>query len=139
MDIKKRLRLDEDHPTFVKFNKLCDLADELGIKLCFQNNNLILIDQNSDLPSIDIEDIEPNHWFDSFPPTTEFVLTYTNPEYTRLNELAILAYKAEIEAKELALREQARIAKEQEELRRLKEVEDSERNMLSFLKQKYES
>lgn len=139
--ISPRLQLKDTHPTAIKIAKLCALAEELGISISFLHQRVIIQDKDRDgnLPPLFLEDIEDNHWFDSFPFETEYKLVYDNPEY--------LAQKKAEEAERLRLRqEELRAAKEKEERRfkeeseaRAKALEARERQLLADLKEKYES
>jgi len=140
-NIPQYLRLKDNHPTMVKFNKLCELAEELGISIEWHGQDVIIEDaeRDKDLPPIFLKDIEQDHWFDSFPPNTEFKMIYNNPEFLKRQELEHQKYLSEKAERERAALEQKRIAEEQARLRRQRELEDSERAMLEALKAKYES
>ena len=140
-NIPKLLKLKDNHPTMAKFNKLCEYADELGIGIEWSGQTVIVHDSNRDsnLPPIFLKDIEDGSWVSCFPPTTEFKLIYDNPEYLAQKEREQKEYLENLAEKKRLAEEQARIAKEQAELRRLKELEESERFLLASLKLKYEN
>ena len=74
--------LRDDDPTLIKFNKLCELAEDLGITLRFKGNNCFIEDRDRvpNSPPIFLRDTEKAYSFDTFPPTTEYMLVHENPE-----------------------------------------------------------
>jgi hypothetical protein len=139
MTISKRLVLKDNHPIAEKFNKLCALADELGISIVFLGQSTILqvADRERDLPPILIEDIECGEGIGEFPPGTECKLVYDNPAYLAQQEKE----QAEYAARAKAEREAAAAVKEenlrkQEEQRQANEKK-RELNELERLKRKY--
>ena len=54
------IKLKEAHPTFVKFAKLADFAEELGISFSFESCGVIIYDKDRDrnLPPVILKDIE---------------------------------------------------------------------------------
>jgi len=82
-DLPRRLWLKDNHPTMVKFNKLCDYAEELGLTISFCNNSTVIEDTKRDpkLPTLFVEDNEDGTPVGVFPPGLEFKVVYENPEY----------------------------------------------------------
>jgi hypothetical protein len=138
-EIPRTIELDENHPTMIKLNQLMDLADDLGLKLYLHGQSLVVQDNKSNLPPLLIEDIEPNHYINVFPPNMEFRLIYDNPEYLAQRKRESEREQAEWEEKRRIAKEKAELARQQAEQLRLKQIEDSERATLRFLKSKYES
>jgi hypothetical protein len=140
-DMPKVLRLKEKHPTAIKFERLCQYAEDLGISIDWHGLKVFLYDKDRDssLPPIYLQDIEENHWITSFPPTTEYYLLSENPEYLALRakeeQERLLRIEEEKRARALQLEEKIR----QEELARQAQLEASERALLESLKKKYES
>ena len=138
----KRLRLKDNHPTAIKLIKLFDLADELGIRLSYQSQGGIRVedkDRDSSLPPLYLEDIEDDHWFEEFPPSTEYKLVYENPDFLKQQALANLAYSAKIEEKKRIEKEVAEAKIKADREKRIQEQEAQERQQLAELKMKYES
>ena len=137
--IAKKLRLTDTNPTTVKLNKLIDLAGELGIRLWFTNQVILVEDRDRDasLPDLYMEDIEPDHWFEEFPPSTEFKLTYENPAYLKVEKELNLKYQQDLKNKQAA--REAKLQAQQEEFKRTAKIaqEIQERQMLAELKAKY--
>ena len=79
--LKSRLSLGHDHPTFVKFQKLCDYATKLGLTLSWAGQDLILHDQDQGSAVFHLEDLEEDCWFDSFPPSSGYRVAKDNPDY----------------------------------------------------------
>lgn len=139
--IAHRLVLKDTHPTAIKIAKLCDLANELGISLSFYHQRVLVDDNDRDknLPPLYLEDIEENHWVESFPFEMEYKLVYENPAY-------VAQQKQEQEERERAEYLALKISREKEEQKakaeaeeRAKALEARERRLLSELKDKYES
>ncbi|CAB4196731.1 hypothetical protein UFOVP1290_251 [uncultured Caudovirales phage] len=137
--IPRRLRLTDKHPTAIKIQKLFDLADDLGITIYFSNCGTYISDRDRDqkLPDISIYDIEPDHYVNQFPPSTEFQMVYDNPEYLK-------QCKIENEEDNARRAEEERIKKEKELAKKAAEEamlaaanEARERKMLADLKEKY--
>jgi len=138
----KRLRLKDNHPTAIKLIKLFDLADELGIRLSYQSQGGIRVedkDRDSSLPPLYLEDIEDDHWFEEFPPSTEYKLVYENPDFLKQQALENLAYSAKIEEKKRIEKEAAEAKIKADREKRIQEQEAQERQQLAELKMKYES
>ena len=138
----KRLRLKDNHPTAIKLIKLFDLANELGIRLSYQSQGGIRVedkDRDSSLPPLYLEDIEDDHWFEEFPPSTEYKLVYENPDFLKQQALANLAYSAKIEEKKRIEKEAAEAKIKADREKRIQEQEAQERQQLAELKMKYES
>lgn len=139
--IARRLVLKETHPTAVKISKLMELADELGISISFLHQRVLINDRDRDenLPPLFLEDIENDHWFESFPFETEYKLVYANPEYLA-REKAEEMERLRIRAEELRVsREKAEAAAKLELEERARSLEARERRILAELKEKYES
>jgi hypothetical protein len=138
--LAERLRLTDNNPTAVKLQKLFALADELGISLAYGQQTVRVFDNDRDskLPTLFMEDIEDHHWFEEFPPTTEYKLVYDNP-------LFIEQRRKEYEERDRKREEEARLEREKRAARekadvekRAREQEARERKLLSDLKSKYE-
>lgn len=103
------LRLKASHPTLIKFQKLAELADELGLVIAIDGGQMAVYDR--DQPYVfNVRDTEQTGWeksFYSFPPSTEYFIKYENPEYIRLEKIKHEKYKTEQKEKE----EQAKAAK----------------------------
>lgn len=139
--VPEKLRLKENHPSKIKFEKLCDLADELGISI-YSDSSLYFSDKDKPDITFHIEDIESTSWEKScreFPPTFEVHLTFHNPEYSALQNEIWAKKQEEKRQQEEALR----LKREQEaiemEKKRLKQIEAKERKLLQDLKAKYEN
>lgn len=138
--IPKILKLKNNHPTMIKFNKLCDFAEELGLSLDLGGNFIILEDRDRDdnLPMLELHDLE-NDTCPSIPPTMEFKIIYDNPEYLEYEKK-----QSEIMDKERLEKNRLEKLKQDEELRirkekEAKQIEDNERKQLAILKAKYEN
>ena len=68
-----RYKLKENHPAMIAFNKLCQYADDLGVKIEFVDNHVLYHYENM---VYELVDIEPNHAIDEFPPVMEFHITF---------------------------------------------------------------
>jgi hypothetical protein len=118
-----------------------ELADELGISISFLHQSVLIRDKDRDekLPPLFVEDVEDNHWFESFPFETEYKLVYENPEY--------LAQEKKDHDERIRLREeQERLDKEkaaqliaEKTAGAARALEARERRQLAELKEKYES
>jgi len=135
----QRLRLKDTHSTAIKLQKIFDLADELGISFSFSSYGVYVSDRERDenLPDISIEDIETGHLIDSLPPTTEFKLTYDNPEYLKQVKIENQEYNAKRAEEERLKKEKELAKKAEEEARRAAALEAKERAILAELKAKY--
>ncbi len=73
----KKMVLFDNHPAKQKFDKLCDIATEMGIRLEYMNGRtFVTIDEQK----FELEDIEHrNQDLGEFPPSLEFKLTYEKP------------------------------------------------------------
>jgi len=135
------LRLKVSHPTLIKFQKLADLADELGLVIAIDGGQMAVYDR--DQPYVfNVRDTEQTGWeksFYSFPPCTEYFIKYENPEYIRLEKIKHEKYKAEQKEKEEQDRAAKLLAEKAAEEERIKVLEEKERKTLAFLKAKYES
>ena len=141
--VSQYLRMSEKNSTVVKLEKLFALADELKIRLSCDNNHIIVDDEECDksieyIQLLPIEQRAGDYNEEmSIPPRTEYKLVYENPAYIKQRRLEIEEYQKRIAA-EL---EEKRIANEnaikQAEIKRLKQIEDSERAILDKLKAKY--
>ena len=138
-NVSQYLRLKDNHPTLKKFEKLCSLAEELGLSINVDSQQIILHDLDQPKIAFLVKDIED--WAAlvcAIPPTTEYYIRYENPEYIalqaeRTKQSAI--QRQEKEAKELAeklLRQKA------EQERVAIDLEKKERAQLVELKRKYE-
>lgn len=139
--IAQRLVLKDTHPTAIKVAKLCELADELGISISFFHQRVFIEDKNRDktLPPLYVEDIEEGHWFQGFPFETEYKLVYVNPDYIN-QQKAEEAERLRIHAEELRVaKERAEAAEKLELEKRAQALEARERQLLTKLKEKYES
>jgi len=140
-EVPQYFRLKADHPTLIKFEKLADLADELGLVISIDGGQMVIYDRDKPY-SFNVRDIEQTSWeksFTSFPPCTEYFIKYENPEHIKLEKIKLEQWKAEqkeIEDKEKAAKIEAERKQEEE---RIKAIEEKERKMLSELKAKYES
>lgn len=82
---EKYLRLKSTHPTAKKFDKLCQMADKLGISIEVYSHRMFLTDHDHENTVFYIDDIEDaaggpgDGSFTSFPPTTEYKITYEDP------------------------------------------------------------
>lgn len=139
--IARRLVLKDTHPTAVKISKLMELADELGISISFLHQRVLIKDRDRDasLPPLFLEDIEDNHWFESFPFETEYKLVSENPEWINQQNKE---HEERVAKEEEARRIQAErklLAEKQAAEERAKALEARERRLLAELKEKYES
>lgn len=136
--IAKKLRLKDDHPTMVKVYKLMELADDLGISFEFCGQGGVVVhDYDCKLPTLILEDIEPDHWFQEFPFATEFKITCDNPAYlaqAKIEEEKRLKVQREALAEAQRKQEEARLEKEKQEALR---IERAEREELARLQTKY--
>ncbi len=117
------LVLKENHPTMVKFNKLYDLAEELGIKISFSIG--ICIIQDRGIPHLfEVRDVEDYHGITSFPHGMETKIVYENPEYVAYRAQEQKEYEEKVAAEKLAKAERdealrikwATAAKERQEM-----------------------
>lgn len=136
----KYLRCRDEHPTVVKLQKLFDLADELGISFEIIEQSCVVYDseRDSNLPGLQLQDIETGDFGGVFPPPLEYKLIYDNPVYLkeqqdRLEEDRRLS-KERAETLRLQF-EQEKIANEK---KKQLVIEAKERALLSELKLKYE-
>lgn len=138
----KRLVLKDNHPTMIRFNKLCQVADELGLRISFHGQAMVLEDlHRENLPPLMIEDIEEDHthtWCADFPPGTEVKLVYDNPVYLEEKRKE----QEERDRKyheEQRLAQEKRLAAEEAERKRVeRETEAQDRKLFAELKAKYE-
>ncbi len=136
----KRFLLKDEHPLMVKFRKVCDLMDELGIGIDVGRYSSSIHDTSKDakVGEVMIEDIDhPDQCVSFFPPTFEYKLVYDNPEYIRYQKKKNEEYQAAQKAAEIAkknLENEKRLAAEAEEAKR---KEKREREALAELKRKY--
>lgn len=72
----KQFRLKENHSTFQKFDKLRDMAEEMGIHMSFQSGYCILTDMDKPNIRFYVEDVEGEGQVWSFPPTNETKIIY---------------------------------------------------------------
>lgn len=141
-NVPRYLRLKAEHPTLVKFQKLADLADELGLVISIDGGQMVIYDRDKPYVVFNVKDIEQTSWeksFISFPPSTEFFIKYENPEYIRLEKIKHEQYKAKQKEKEEQAKAAKLLAEQQEEKDRMKALEEKERKILAELKAKYES
>lgn len=139
--IPETLVLKDTHPTIVKFHKLMDFADELGLTIEFGNYSVNLYDRDRDasLPPLQISDIEGrDNVIRDFPPALDFYVWYQNPLFLKQEEEKRAEqqriYKEQQEAQQRKLAEEHAQRKEQARI----EIEQRERAQLAHLKQKYE-
>ncbi len=66
-------RLTDNHPTKQKFDKLCALAEELGIEIIFRGHRTVVCDTGSD-EYYDLEDSEDSSTLAELPPKFEYKL-----------------------------------------------------------------
>lgn len=139
--VAKRFRLKENHSTAIRFAKLCDITNELGLCITFNNNGLVLQDlKHSDLPPILIEDIEDDHartWISEFPPATEYKLVYDNPIYLEERRKEQEEYSRKLQEEERLEQKKREKQERDEKARERKEIEREERKLLAKLKAKY--
>ncbi len=129
----RRMLLKESHIVMQKFNKLCDLADEMGISLSFYGHGASISFLDKEYY---IEDIEgDSHVVSSLPPCTEVKIVYDNPDYIafrdkedterrkkQAEEKAVAEAKKEAEAQaRLVAMEQQKERQEREQYAKLKE------------------
>ena len=69
-------RLKENHPLMIAFDELCEKADELGVRLEFLGHRTIVYFNGKEYDLEDIEYPYQANTVNSFPPVTEFKLTY---------------------------------------------------------------
>lgn len=138
--INRQLRLTDKHPTMVKFMKVYDLMDELGLSISFHGHRTTVEDRDRDpnLPHLYLEDIESQDSpMNEFPPATEFCLIYDNPEYlAEQKRLLDERRKSEAQAKLIKdnLEKERKLAEQAEAAAR---KEREERAVLAKLKNKY--
>jgi hypothetical protein len=135
--ISPRLKLKDNHPTMVKFYKLMNLAEDLGISFAVHSSRWEVIDSDRDpnLPPLWLEDIEDGlNSMGEFPPITECKMVYDNPAY--LEEQKRLA--EEFQAAQKVKKEEEQRAKDFEKARLKALQEAQEKLLLKNLKLKYE-
>lgn len=137
--LSPRLVLKENHPTAVKVAKLCDLAGELGISLSFYHQRVLVTDvaRDKSLPSLYLEDIEENNWFESFPFETEYKLVYANPEFLAQEKQKQDEHNRQRDENARLRREETDAAIKVKEILLAQQVKDAELKMLATLKEKY--
>lgn len=137
--IARRLILKDNHPTMVKFNKLSDLAAELGISVSFCGHRTIVEDNERDnsLPTLYMEDIETNDSMGEFPPAIEFKLVYDNPAYLKQQKEECDNYRRTQEEAAAKKKKADELAEEERKERAAKEKEKAEKKLLAELKAKY--
>lgn len=69
-------RITDNHPTMLKFNTLCNLAEDLGISLDFDNYRTILRDKEFPDISFEILDNEDYRPVMDLPPFLEFKIVF---------------------------------------------------------------
>ncbi len=74
--MSKQFRLKEHHSTYQKYQQLYELADKLGITLCFAAGVCVIEDVDKPGITFYLEDIEDNHIITSFPHPTETKIVY---------------------------------------------------------------
>ena len=95
------LKLKDQHPSFLKLEKIFSLMDELNIGFTFNGNSINFVDtEQKRFDTFYIEDIEENHSVTSLPPSTEYKVLVDNPEYFEKQELERKQY-LENKAKEV--------------------------------------
>jgi len=137
--VSRSLRLTENNPTMQKLTKLCELADELGISITFHQGGVCVVDNDRDdsLPDLYLEDIEPGHHVNNFPPCTEYKLIYDNPEYLVQQSREYYERRAREAAADAEKAAKAKAKAKAKAARRAAELEVSERHVLATLKAKY--
>jgi len=136
--IPQQLRFRDNHPTMVKFDKLCQLADELGISLSFYGSRTIIKDRDNEASTtVFLEDIETDDCVGDFPPTLEFKMVRENPEYRAEQDRQAEAYRQERADREKKEREAAFAAEKVRAEKAAKELEAKERRQLAELRKKY--
>lgn len=78
------MRLKDNHPTMQKLMRLYELADEIGLSLNFDDPNrpFAVIVHDDAYPGVrfELRYIEPHWHVTSWPPTSEFRVTYEAPD-----------------------------------------------------------
>jgi hypothetical protein len=136
--IPRQLRYKDNHPTMVKFDKICQLADELGIHLSFDGRSTTIEDRDNKTPTyVFLEDIETDDCVNDFPPSLEFKMVRENPEFRAEQERLAEDHRKERDAREKKEREAAFAAEKARAEKAAKELEAKERRQLAELRKKY--
>lgn len=89
----KRYRLKDNHEHMKKYDKLCQFADDLGIRLYFYNNKSIA---EIDGTEYDVEDLESPQPPSDFPPALEVKLVSEREFFSTFSQKLMSIYKPEV-------------------------------------------
>jgi len=128
------LRACENHPTVQKINKLCEVAQELGVYVQFFGHRTFVTDKEFPGRLYDISDIgNSDEAISDFPPQLDYKLTFENPKWTNWNN----ENNARREKERRQAEAEERRVREEEERQKARALEERERQELARLKEKY--
>jgi hypothetical protein len=130
------LRLKENHPLLVKIETIFALMEEYGLSFTMNGNQCFVTSEKDNYSNIQIQDIEYNDC-GNLPPTMEYKVICDNPKYLEEREAEIAAGREQRRLKEVAEKEERDRKLKEAEIKRLRDIETSERYMLNLLKKKY--